>query len=121
MNSNYNTGWKRSSQKRKQRKYRANAPKHQSGKFLNAPLSEDLREEHETRSARVRTGDTVEVLRGSFKEESGEVERVDPENAKLYIRGVERVGKGGQKQPIPVPASNCRITKLVEDERRFKN
>ena len=120
MKSNYKTGWKRSVQPRKQRKFRANAPKHQQGKFLSAPLSKDLREELKTRTARVRTGDTVEIMRGSFKGESGEVESVKSKEAKLIIRGVERIGKGGQKIPLAVPASNVRITQVVKDKKRFK-
>lgn len=120
MKSNYKKGWKRSSQKRKQRKYRANAPKHQKGKFLAAPLSPELREEHNTRSIRVRAGDTVEVLRGSSKGESGEVERVNVKKSTIIVRGVERVGKGGQKIPLALQASNVRIVSLVNDKKRFK-
>lgn len=119
MKSNYKRGWKHSSQKRKQRKYRANAPKHIQGKFLRAPLSKELREEHKTRSARIRSGDTVEVMRGSFTGETGEVERVDLKTAKVYVHGVERVGKGGQKIPLPTQASNLRIVSLVQEKERF--
>ncbi len=119
MKSNYKTGWRSSVQKRKQRKFRANAPKHVKGKFLSAPLDKELREEHNTRSARIRSGDTVEILRGSFKGDVGEVERVDVKRTRIYIRGVERIGKGGQKIPLSVAPSNVRITKLVNDKKRF--
>ena len=119
MKSNYKTGWKRSEQKRKQRKFRANAPHHIKGKFLSAPLTKELREEHNTRSARIRTGDTVEVMRGSFKGEEGEVESVDLKKARIYVRGIERVGKGGQKIPLSLAASNVRIVQLVKDNKRF--
>jgi large subunit ribosomal protein L24 len=120
MKAKYKPQWRSSSQKRKQNKFRFNAPHHQKGKFLGAALDKELREEHKTRSARVRTGDTVEVMRGTFKGSSGQVESIDIKKSKIYVRGVERIGKGGQKIPLAVAASNVRITQLVKDKKRFK-
>lgn len=118
MKHTFKSTWKSSVQARKQRKYKANAPKHIKGKFLSAPLAKDLQKEHNTRSLRVRVGDEVEVLRGNFKAESGKVERVDVKNSKVYISGVERVSPSGSKTMIPIAASNVRITQLEEDSKR---
>ena len=76
MRSTFSTTWTGSTQARKQRKYRNNAPLHIKGKFVRAPVEKRLREEF-GRSLRVRKGDTVKVLRGSFKGRSGKVDRVD--------------------------------------------
>lgn len=119
MKQEFKRGWKASKQARKQRKYRANAPQHTRGDFLNAPLSKELREKHQKRSLRVRSGDEVQVLRGQFKGESGAVENVDTDKAKLYIRGVELIKGDGTKTQYPVAASNVRITKLTDDKRRL--
>jgi large subunit ribosomal protein L24 len=118
MKHTFKSTWNSSVQPRKQRKYKANAPKHIKGKFLSAPLAKDLQKEHNTRSLRVRVGDEVEVLRGSFKGDDGKVERVDTKNSKLYIHGVERVSPTGSKTLVPIPASNVRITQLEEDAKR---
>ncbi len=119
MKSEYSSSWKKSVQPRKQRKYRVNAPLHIRGKFLSAPLSKVLREKHGMRSLRVRVGDEVEILRGSFKGEKGAVERLDTGRSKIFVRGVDRVEpKGGRKQ-IAITPSNVRLIKLVDDARRF--
>lgn len=119
MKAEYKKGWSRSTQKRKQRKFRANAPKHVAGRFLNANLSKDLRAKHSRRSLRVRTGDEVEVLRGSFKGKKGQVDSVDTGKQKLLVRGVELVKRDGSRTPLAVAVSNVRITKLTEDKRRI--
>lgn len=118
MKHTFKSSWKKSTQVRKQRKYRANAPKHIKGKFLSAPLAKDLREKHNTRSLRVRAGDEVEVLRGSFKGDSGKVERVDAKHAKIYVSGIERVSPSGSKNMVAIAASNVRIISLEEDTKR---
>ena len=53
MKSRFSIAWKGSSQPRKQRKFRVNAPLHVKGTFLNAPLIKDLRAKHGARTVRV--------------------------------------------------------------------
>lgn len=120
MKSGFSTSWKKSVQPRKQRKYVANAPLHVKGKFLSAHLSKELREKHQTRSIRVRSGDKVKVLRGQFKGKEGEVEMVSVKYTKLYIQGVETVKGAGGKIKYPIHPSNVLITSLKADTRRFK-
>lgn len=119
MKKTFVTSWNKSTQARKQRKYRANAPLHTKGTFLHANLSKDLREKHGRRSLRVRKGDEVEVLRGTFRGDKGVVEQVDLKTAKILVRGVEAVKRDGSKRQVPLSASNVRITKITDDKRRL--
>ena len=119
MRKAFSTDWKRSTQARKQRKYRHNAPLHTKSHFLHASLSRDLRERHKRRSLRVRKGDEVELMRGTFKGKKGEVDSVDTERYKLFVRGIEILKRDGSKRPYPVAVSNVRITKLIQDKRRL--
>jgi len=80
MKKKFVSSWIRSKQPRKQRKYRANAPKHIIHKFLGAKLSKELRQKYTKKTIPVRTGDTVKIARGQFKGRSGKVESVDRGN-----------------------------------------
>ena len=121
MKQELKKSWKSSVQPRKQRKYRANAPKHIKGKFLSAPLAKDLQKEHSTRSLRVRAGDEVEVLRGEHKAETGTVEKVDVERSKVFVQGIERISPTGSKKLIALAPSNIRITKIAQDDPKRVN
>ncbi len=119
MKSIYKPGWKASSQSRKQIKFRANAPKHIASHFLHSQLSKELRKKHGKRSLRVRKGDEVRVLRGSFKGSIGVVDKVHTSAQRVLIRGVELTKHDGSKRPYPVAVSNIQIIKLVDDKRRL--
>ena len=120
MKTKFSKNWKRSKQPRKQRKYRANAPKHLKSKFMNAHLSKDLRKKYGTRSLRVRKGDKVTVTRGSFKGEKGEVQMLDVKNQKVYIDSLEVTRRDGSKSHPPVRPSNITIIELnKEDAKRM--
>ena len=62
--------WIKSSQIRKQRKYRHNSPLHIKHKFLSSNLSKELRKEYKVRNIPVRKGDSVLILRGDFKKKN---------------------------------------------------
>lgn len=121
MKSTFTNSWNRSKQARKQRKYRANAPLHARGKFLNAQLSESLAEKHGVKRVRVRSGDEVLIMRGQFKGVSGVVESVDSKKERIVVRGAEVVKDDSSKRPFPIAVSNVQITKIKEDMKRFKN
>lgn len=111
-----------SKQPRKQRNEVQNAPLHERHKQLHATLDEDLREEHGTRRARVNTGDTVEVMRGDFAGESGEVLAVDLKRGVVHVEDCVLEKADGEEVPRPLEASNLRITALdlgddVREER----
>ena len=120
MKSKFSIKWLSSIQPRKQRKFRANAPLHIKGSFLSAKLSKELQTKQKTRSARVRTGDKVKILRGQFKGKTGAVDTVDVKKERIYVAGAEIIKKEGGKVPYPINASNVIITSLSQDKRRFK-
>lgn len=120
MKQVHSTKWKSSTQPRKQRKYIYNAPSHLAGKQLHAHLSKELREKHKTRSVRVRVGDKVKVLRGTHKGKEGKVELVDTKNCRIYVAKVEMTKLQGGAAKYPLRPSNCMITELVAEKRRFK-
>ena len=118
MEKKFSTNWKSSKQPRKQRKYRANAPVHVRPKFLSAPLSKELRKQYNTRSLRVRKGDKVTVVRGSFRKKIGKVDRVSVKKAKVFVTGFEITKKDGNKVLAPIDPSNIIITELYDEDKR---
>lgn len=105
-----------STQPRKQRKRRAEAPLHERHDQVRAPLSSELREEYGKRSVRVNAGDTVEVTRGDFAGETGEVANVDLRDAVVHVEGVTLERADGEEVPRPLDASNLRVTALDLDD-----
>ncbi|MDL5362525.1 50S ribosomal protein L24 [Halalkalicoccus sp. NIPERK01] len=108
-----------SKQPRKQRNDAQNAPLHERHKQVHATLDADLREDHGTRRARVNVGDTVEVMRGDFAGETGEVVAVDLKRGVVHVEDAVIEKADGEEVPRPLEASNLRITALnLEDEVR---
>lgn len=121
MKKRFVRSWIRSKQPRKQRKYRANAPKHIRHKFLGAKLSKELRGKYAKKSIPVRRDDTVKVVRGQFRGKTGKVEEVGLKKSKLYITGIEIIKKEGTKTRHAIHASNVIITGLnMDDKKRAK-
>ena len=120
MKSPFSINWLFSTQPRKQRKFRFNAPLHIKGKFMRAPLSKELSKKYEMKNTRVRKGDKVRLMRGQFKGKTALVDKVDLARERIYIVGIELVKKDGGKVPYPVHPSNVQIIELVDDKRRFK-
>ncbi len=118
MKTRYAKSWKSSKQPRKQRKYRHNAPKHIKIKFLSAHLSKSLREKYNRRSAPLRKGDKVKVMRGNQKNKIGKVDRVDLKKSKVYVAGIEVTKKDGNKVPLPLDPSNLVITELFDEDKK---
>jgi ribosomal protein uL24 len=86
----FSKAWNSSSARKKQRKFRFQAPLHISGKFLNVHLDKALRTKYSTRAIRVITGDKVQIMRGSFKGKDGNYytrRSIDPETFGLYFDG----------------------------------
>ena len=120
MKSAFSNKWKSSKQTRKQRKYQFNAPDHTASKMMGSHLSPELRTEYSTRSARVRTGDKVKIMRGRFAKESGKVERIDVRRSKVFLTKIEIVKKDGTKALVGFNPSNLMITDLnIEDKKRM--
>jgi large subunit ribosomal protein L24 len=108
-----------SKQPHKQRTREERAPLHEKHRQVRATLAEDLREEYGRRNARVNAGDTVEVMRGDFADEEGEVVTVDLRDAVVHVEDVTVETADGEDVPRALDASNLRITDLdLEDDRR---
>jgi large subunit ribosomal protein L24 len=106
-------------QPRKQRNQTERAPLHKRHEQVKATLSDDLREEYGQRSVRVNAGDTVEVMRGDFAGEEGEVLDVDMKKAVIHVEDVTLEKADGEEVPRALDASNVRVTDLdLEDDRR---
>lgn len=121
MKSTFSNNWNKSTQPRKQRKFRANAPLHTRGKFLNSTLSKELRKKYGIRSLRVRKSDKVKVMRGNFKDHEAKVDRVSTKDEKVYLEKVEITKRDGSKTTRPFNASNLMIIELnLDDKKRIK-
>ena len=122
MKKKFSIKWKGSTQKRKQRKYRFNAPLHIRKKFVSANLSKDLRKKYGRRSFPLRKGDTIKVMNGEFKKKTGKVLEVDLIRSKIIIENTQRAKKDGTKVNVSFHPSNLQITELnLEDKRRIKS
>jgi len=121
MKQKFSKTWISSTQPRKQRKYRYNAPLGIKRKFISINLSKELREKYGIRSIKPRTGDKVKIMRGSFKSKSGQIEKIDVKNTKIYIAKIELTKKDGSKSKSPIHPSNLQITELNLNDKFRKN
>ena len=108
----------KSKQPRKQRKARYNAPSHVRTKYLNAPLSEALKEQYKKKTLRVIKGDTVKVTRGDFVGSEGVVDAVNTGKSKIIVHGVTSTKADGTEVPRAIDTSNVQLTKLKLDDKR---
>jgi large subunit ribosomal protein L24 len=119
MKKSWSKLWKSSSQKRKQRKYSFKAPLHIKHRMLGANLSNELKKEYNTRSVRIRKGDTVKVLTGQFKNQSAKVTKVSLSRTKIYLENIGTKRADGSLKIYPIHPSNLQIIKLdLSDKRR---
>ncbi|PIN80789.1 50S ribosomal protein L24 [Candidatus Woesearchaeota archaeon CG10_big_fil_rev_8_21_14_0_10_30_7] len=113
--------FKRSKSPRKQRNYLELAPLHVKSKMLKSHLSKDLQKKHNTRSARVKKGDKVKIMRGMYKGKIGLVDLVNVKKQRVYVQGAETIKKDGSKSFHPIHPSNLLIQELKSgDKKRFK-
>ena len=115
--ADFSSSWKSSRKPSKQRKYRLKAPIHIKSNLVNAHLSKDLRKRYGKRSATVRRGDKVKILRGQFKKQEGKIEKVDLKNTRVFVAGVELTRRDGTKKQLALHPSNLMITELNMDDK----
>jgi large subunit ribosomal protein L24 len=119
MKQEFSTNWISSVQRRKQHKYRINAPLHIKHKFLSANLSKSLREKYGKRNLPLRTGDEVLVMRGFFKKKKAKVSSVDIKNTSIILEGIQRQKKDGTKVNVPFRPNILQIQTLnIDDKKR---
>ena len=115
----WSSAWKSSKQPRKQRKFNYNAPAHTRSNFLNAHLSKELRSSMKKRTARIRSGSVVKIMRGEFKGKTGKVEKVLGKLGKIIISGLHKTKVDGSKVNAKIRASNVLITEMdVKDKKK---
>jgi large subunit ribosomal protein L24 len=113
--------WISSKKPKKQRKYRANAPKHIKRKLITSNLSKELRKTYKKRSLVLIKKDSVKVMRGQFKKKSGKIIGVNTVAGKVFIENIQKTKKDGTKINVPFDPSNLQITELnLEDKKRLK-
>ena len=121
MRQEFSSSWKSSSQTRKQRKYRYNAPLHIKHKFLSAHLSKELRKKYNKRNLPLREGDEVLVMRGAFKKKKAKVASVDLKNSRIALEGIQRAKKDGTKINVYFSSRALLIQSLGKDDKERTN
>lgn len=120
MKQKFSTSWKSSKQPRKQRKYIANAPKHLRRNFMSVNLTKELRKKFGKRNIQLRKGDTVKIMRGTFKKKMGKITEVNLKKIRVYVENVQLKKKDGSKINYPLHPSVLQIIELnLEDKKRF--
>ncbi|MEM2869370.1 MAG: 50S ribosomal protein L24 [Thermoplasmata archaeon] len=79
---------------------------------MSAHLSDELLKEYSLRSITVRKGDTVKVVRGSYKDHVGKVVKVFPQRGFITIEGATRTKIDNKTVPLMFRPSKVVITKL---------
>ena len=106
---------------RKQRKKMFNAPLHIKRKFIGAHLEENLLLKYDKRAVPVVKGDSVRVIRGSFKGHEDKIVKVNVKKRCIEIEGITMSKADGNKIAKPIHSSNVIITKLnLTDKWRRK-
>jgi len=96
----------------KQRKELFNAPLHKKRKWVSAHLEENLLLKYDRRGIPVIKGDTVKVMRGSFKGHEDKVAKINVKRDYVEIEGLTMTKADGKKIAKPIHPSNLLITKL---------
>ncbi len=118
MKRKFSAHWNASSQPRKQRKYRANAPLHIKRKLLSVNLSKELRKKHKRRNIPARKGDNVKIMRGKFKKKTGKIVSIDTKSSKIKIEGIMIKKLDGSKVAVKIHPSNLQIIELNLDDKK---
>ena len=105
----------------KQRKMLYNAPLHKKRKWTAAHLEENLLLKYDKRSIPIVKGDTVRVMRGSFRGHEDKIAHVNIKKGYLEIEGITMSKADGNKIAKPVHPSNVMITKLNLTDKWRRN
>jgi large subunit ribosomal protein L24 len=91
--------------------------KEKSLKMLRAPLSSDLKSKYGKNSIRIRTGDSVRLIKGEYSGVEGKVQKVYPSEGRITIEGVTREKIAGGTTPIRIHAANVLVTGVNLDDK----
>ncbi|MHA1265195.1 MAG: 50S ribosomal protein L24 [Candidatus Helarchaeota archaeon] len=107
--------------RRKQRKAFFNLPVHRRNKLFTAKLHDDLINEYGIKRITIRKGDTVQVVRGEFKDMEGKVSKVDRQKVQLFIEGASIEKSSGTTFDIPIHPSNVVLTKIEIKKDKWRS
>jgi len=120
MKQKFTISWKSSRQKRKQKKYRINAPLHIRHKLMASNLSKELRKKYNRRAFPIRKGDKVRIMRGKLAGKEGKVNRIDLKKLRISVEGLQIQKKDGTKVNVYFNPSKVQIQELaLEDKERI--
>jgi large subunit ribosomal protein L26e len=85
---------------------------------MSAPLSQELRKQHNCRSIPVRKEDEVRIVRGTFKGKEGKVVQVYRKKWVIHVDKVTRDKVNGASVQVGIDPSKVVITKLKMDKSR---
>ena len=104
----------KSSQARKQRRFRLSAPAHVTQHFVRVGLDKQFAKKLgiKRRTVQLSKGDSVAVVSGAKKGKSGKVIRVNMKRGFAYIDTITRKNAKGKELNVPVYISNLKITDL---------
>jgi large subunit ribosomal protein L24 len=97
---------------RKQRYRLYNAPLHVKRKGIASHLAENLLLKYDRRSIPVVKGDTVKIMRGSYRGHEDKISKVNVQDQTVEIEGVVLTTAKGTKIAKPIHASTLLIMKL---------
>lgn len=111
-----------STQPRKERRTLNNMPVHKNRAAIASPLDEPLLIKYDKRTATLRKGDTVRVMRGEYAGTTGKVLEVNTRTRKVTVDGVTVTKAKATQVARPLDPSNLLITKLdlTDPKRREK-
>ncbi|MDG6219157.1 MAG: 50S ribosomal protein L24, partial [Candidatus Thermoplasmatota archaeon] len=102
----------RSTKARKQKKAFFNAPLHQRRKHLSSHLEENLLLKYDKRNIPLIKGDTIKIMRGTFKGHENKVTKIHLKKHLVEVEGVTITKADGKQVAKPIHPSNLLITKL---------
>jgi len=97
-----------------ERKLYYNAPLHVLRNHMHVHLSKELRTSLGKRSALLKTGDTIVVMRGNHKSKQGKIARLNYTRHAVYVEGVTIRNAKGEEVLKAIQPSNLMITKVSE-------
>jgi large subunit ribosomal protein L24 len=108
-----------SSQPRKERRFRFNAPMHVRQKFVHVHVAKELSSKLgiKKRSVQLRRGDTVRVMSGKQRGRSGKVLAVSMQTGRVLIDGITRKDAKGKEMQIPIYSSNLYIIDIDTSDK----
>ncbi len=103
-----------SSKPRNQRFFRYNAPMHERQKFVHAHVDKQLREKLQLkrRAVQLARGDTIKIMSGGKRGQSGKVTMINMKTGKIYIDSIKKKNAKGKEFNVPISCSNVYITDL---------